>query len=46
MRDQGALRADARGAGFPFHHLIVASIALSDNVRNGSWMLLAKRRRA
>ena len=45
-RDQGALKADALGAGFPCHHLMVASMAVRDNVRKGSWVLLASRRRA
>ena len=45
-RDQGARRAEARGAGFPRHHLMVVSIAFSERVRKGSWVLFAKRRRA
>ena len=39
LRDHGALNAEAGGAGFPCHQRIEASVAWSDRVRYGSWML-------
>ena len=44
--DHGARSAEALGAGFPRHHLMVLSIAFSDRVLKGSWVLFASRRRA
>ena len=46
MRDHGARKAEARGAGFPCRHLMEASMAFKERVRKGSWMLFAKRRNA
>ena len=44
--NHGARSAEALGAGFPHHHLMVLSIAFSDRVLKGSWVLFASRRRA
>ena len=33
LSDHGARKADARGAGVPFHHLMEASMACKDQVR-------------
>ena len=46
VRDHGAHSAEARGAGFPFHQWMDASMACRERVRYGSWMLLARRLRA
>ena len=44
--DKGARSAEALGAAFPLHHLMVLSIAFRDRVLKGSWVLFASRRRA